>query len=35
MEVAVIILSTGVVVALVVGAAVGSKARKAVREVKP
>ena len=34
MELAIIILSTGMVVALVIGAAVGSKARKAAKEVE-
>jgi cytochrome b len=34
MEIVIIILATGVVVALVVGAAIGSKARKAAKEEK-
>ena len=34
LHIVIIILSTGVVVALVVGAAVGSKARKAAKEVE-
>jgi len=34
LHIVIIILSTGVVIALVVGAAVGSKARKAAKEVE-
>lgn len=34
LEIVIIILATGVVIALVVGAAIGSKARKAAKEVE-